>query len=198
MIPLFQGLQEKGAGLEGACLAHEASTPEGVALGFGHGGRGIGQQVVDRKRRRMPQMGIQGRQQRGAFLHNAHAGVTTPVNAALMPLGVSEPSLQVQIVARQVQVVGPDEQPRRETVHRPGHLSGDGVPLVGQGLLETLEPPLAVSRRSLRRIERGGYVADGLDVREQRFLLRLDVGQPAVDAPRQASQLFLGRPFFSS
>ena len=104
---------------------------EGVTLGLGQGGLGIGQQFGGVERRRMPQMGIQGRHQRGAFQHDADAGVTTPVNAALMALGLSEPAFQVQIVAGQVRVVGADEQPRRETGHRPGHLSGDGVRRVG-------------------------------------------------------------------
>jgi len=186
MVAVFKGLQEEWACLGRPRLAHEASTTEGIALGFRQGGRGIRQQVVGVERRRMPQMGIQGRHQRRTFQNDTHAGVTTPVNAALMALGLSEPAFQVQIVAGQVRVVGADEQPRRETGHRSGHLSGDGVRRVGQGLLETLEPPLAVGRRSPRRIERGGYVADGLDVRLQRFLVRLDLGQSAVDASGQA------------
>ena len=79
----------------------------------------------------MPQVGIQGRDQRRAFLHDAYAGVTAPVNAAFVALGLSEPAFQIQIIAGQVQVVRADEQPRRETGHGPGHLSGDGVRLVG-------------------------------------------------------------------
>ena len=187
MIALFQGLQEDRAGFGRPGLAHDASAAEGVTLDFGYGGLNVGQQIVHFKPLRMAQMGIQGRQQRGAFQHDSYASMASPVNAALMALGLSEPAFQVQIVSGQVRVVGADEQPRGETGHRPGHLSGDGIRIVGQGLTETLEPPLAVGCRSLRRIEGGGYVADRLDVRLQRFMVRLDLGQSAVDAAGQAA-----------
>ena len=198
MEAAFQGLQEDRAELGRPGLAHDASAAEGVALDFGHVGVNVGQEIVHLKPLRMAQVGVQGRQQRGAFQHDAYAGVASPVDAALMALGLSEPAFQIQIVAGQVRVVGPDEQPRRETVHRPGHLLGDGIRIVGQGLLESLELPLAVGRRSRRRIQRGGYVADRLDVRLQRFLVRVDLGQSAVDAAGQAAQPFFGRPFFAS
>ena len=195
---MFQGLQEEWAELGRSGLAHDASATEGIALDCGDWGLNVGQQIVHFEPLRMAQVGVQGRQQRGAFQHDSHASMASPVNAALMALGLSEPSFQIQIVAGQVQVVGADEQPRGETGHRRGHLSGDGIRIVGQGLADTLEPPLAVGCRSRRRIQRGGYVADRLDVRPQRFLVRLDLGQSAVDATGQAAQPFLGCPFFAS
>lgn len=109
MVALFKGYQEEWACFGGPRLSHEASTTDGVALGFRQGGRGIGQQIVGLERCRMPKMGIQGRHQRRAFQHDAHAGVTTPVNAAFMSFGLSEPAFQVQIVAWQVRVVWADK-----------------------------------------------------------------------------------------
>jgi len=198
VVALFQGLQEEWAELGGPGLAHDASAAEGVALDLGYEGLNVGQEIVHFKPLRMAQVGVQGGQQRGAFQHDAYASVASPVNATFMALGLSEPAFQVQIVAGQVQVVGADEQPRGETGHRPGHLSGDGIRIVGQRLADILEPPLAVGCRSRRRIERGGYVADRLDVRLQRFLVRVDFGQSAVDATGQAAQPLFGRPFFAS
>ena len=47
-------------------------------------------------------MCIQSQQHRRTFLHNAHSCVTASVNATLVPFGYTKPTLQIQIVARQV------------------------------------------------------------------------------------------------
>jgi len=61
-------------------------------------------------------------------------------------LGLSEPSLQVQIVPGQVRIVPAHKQSGSEAGHRPGHVLGDGVRVACQGLLENLEPAMALLR----------------------------------------------------
>jgi hypothetical protein len=85
----FQGLQEEWAELGGPSLTHDASAAEGIALDFGYGGLNVGQQIVHFEPLRMAQVGVQGWQQRGAFQHDAYAGVASPVDATLMALDTS-------------------------------------------------------------------------------------------------------------
>jgi hypothetical protein len=44
-------------------------------------------------------MRVQGQQHGCAFVHDAHAGMTTPVNATLVPFGQTKPSLQIKVDA---------------------------------------------------------------------------------------------------
>jgi hypothetical protein len=48
----------------------------------------------------MVPMRVESQQHRCSFLHNAHAGVTTPVDATLVSFGQSKPTFQIQIVTR--------------------------------------------------------------------------------------------------
>src|ERR1019366_22706 len=65
-------------------------------------------------------------------------------------------------------------------------------------LLHGLELFLPFRARSVR-LEGRGYCCDVLDVAAQRFLLRSDGVQTAVDAARQSPELLLCEPpFFSS
>ena len=80
-------------------------------------------------------MSIEGQHQRRAFLHDPHAGMAVSVDPTLVPLRLSKPSLQVQIVAGQVWIVPAHEQSRIEAGHRLGHVLGDGAGVTCQGLL---------------------------------------------------------------
>ena len=55
-------------------------------------------QVVCGKRLRMRHMGVQGQQERWAFLNNAHPSMPMPVDVSLVPFGLPKPTLQVQVV----------------------------------------------------------------------------------------------------
>jgi len=143
-------------------------------------------------------MSIEGRQQRRAFPNNSYAGMASSMNPALVSLGLSEPSLQVQVVPGQVRIVPAHKEAGTEVGHRPGHVLGDNVPIACQGLLENLETSVAFLRRSSGRIECARYVSDRLDVRPE-FLLRfLNRREAAVKAGSESPQRLLCRPFFPS
>lgn len=198
MVEAFERLQEGPACFAGCRLSHDASAADGVPLGFGHGCGGVGQQVAAIKRFGMRPMRIQGWQQRRAFPHDSHAGMAATMNAPLVALGLSEPSLQVQVVPGQIGVVPADEQARLKAGHRLRHVLGDRVGLACQGPLEDLKPTLALFRRSLGWIERSGYVSDGLDLGPEFLLGCRNRRQAAVDAGGQTPQRLVGRPFFPS
>ena len=62
----------------------------------------VGQEVGLAEWLRVSQVGIQGQQQRGAFLNNPDARVLVSMNASLMAFGLSKPAFQIEIVLRQV------------------------------------------------------------------------------------------------
>jgi hypothetical protein len=76
---------------------------------------------------RVSHVGVQGQQQRGAFLNNADARVLVPVNAALMAFGLSKPAFQIEIVLRQVRRLAADEQAGLEAGHDLGEVLLDGI-----------------------------------------------------------------------
>ncbi len=65
----------------------------------------------------MRQVGIQRQQQRGTFLHDSHSGMTMTVNPTLVTLRLAKPTLQIQVVSRQVRVITADEQAHLEALH---------------------------------------------------------------------------------
>jgi hypothetical protein len=72
-------------------------------------------------------MRVQSQEHRRTFLHNAHSRVTTSVNATLVSFGQAKPTLQIQIVARQIAPTTAHEQALLETRHQSAHLLADGV-----------------------------------------------------------------------
>jgi len=186
MVAAFERLQESRACFAGSRLSHDATAANGILLGLWHRCLVIGHQIAGIERFGMRQMSIEGQQQRRTFLYDSHAGMAASMNPALVSLGLPEPSLQIQIVPGQIRIVPAHKESGTEAGHRPGHVLGDGVPIACQGLLENLEPSAAFLRRSPGRIERGRYVSDGLNVRPEFLLRRLNRRQAAVDATGEA------------
>ena len=66
----------------------------------GRSGLAVGPQVFGTKGIGVSQVGIQGQQQRRAFLDDSYSGMTVAVDPTLMPLGLAEPTLQIEVVTR--------------------------------------------------------------------------------------------------
>jgi hypothetical protein len=120
--------------------------------------------------------------------------MTVAVDPPLMTLGTAEPTLQVEVVLRQVHVIAPDEQPRLETPHHPGHLLPDRVAVRLQAIAKRLESDATSLLAVARRIEGGRHRDDVVDVPSDRDLGVLDQAEPPIDAPGQAAQERLGTP----
>src|SRR5947209_12076963 len=90
-------------------------------------GLAVGTQVFDTEWSRVDQVSVQGQQQRRAFLHDSHSGMTVAMNPTLMALGLAKPTLQIEVVTRQVRLVTSDEQSRLEAPHYHRHLLPDRV-----------------------------------------------------------------------
>ena len=59
-------------------------------------------------------MRVQSQKHGCAFLHDAHAGMTTSMDTTFVPFGQTKPTLQIQVVARQIRSTATHEQPRFE------------------------------------------------------------------------------------
>jgi|SRR5215469_5370733 len=84
-------------------------------------------------------MRVEGQQQRGTFLHNAHSGVLVAMDATLVPFGLSEPALQLEIVPWQVCLVASHKQPGSKAGHDAPHVLPDGIVARLQLLLQDLK-----------------------------------------------------------
>jgi hypothetical protein len=69
----------------------------------------------------MMQMGVQHRDQRGAFYDNAYARMSVAMNATLVALGATKESFQIQVVTRKIGHVFAYEKPPGKGVHGLGH-----------------------------------------------------------------------------
>jgi hypothetical protein len=106
------------------------------------------------------------------------------VNPTLMPLRLAKPTLQIEVVTRQVRLVTADKQTRLEAPHHRRHLSPDRVCFGSQTLAKRLEEGPTLVAQAARRIEGGGDL-DGI--------------KSPVDEPGQPTQERLGSPpFFAS
>lgn len=141
-------------------------------------------------------MGIQGQQQGGSFLHDSHPGMTMPVNPTLVTLGLAKPTLQIQVVSRQVRIITADEQPRLEAPHYRRHLPPDRVRLGSQAVPQLGENVVTVVTRAAGRIKRRGNFGDLAHMLLNRDLRLLDRIQPSIDEPGQANQERFGAPPF--
>ena len=147
----------------------------------------------------MRQVGIQGQQLCWTFLHDSHSGMTMPVNPTLVTLGLAKPSLQVQVVTRQVRIITADEQPRLEAPHHRRHLLPDRVRLDSQAIPQLGEIRVTLSAGSVGRFESDGNFDDLVHMLSDRDLRFLDRVQPSIDEPGQATQERIGAPpFFAS
>ena len=142
---------------------------------------------------------VQGRQQRRPVLHQPHADMMMTMNPTLVALGQAEPPLQIEIVNRQIRVITPDEQPRCETPHHPGHLLPHPIIAPLEPLAEGLEGRPALSLIPVNRIQGRPDLDHILDVLPDRVLGRLDRSQSPIEEPGQAPHERLGAPpFFAS
>jgi hypothetical protein len=107
----------------------------------------------------------------------------SPMDSPLMTFGLAKPSLQVQIVSRQL-IERADKQSRQEAGHQGRHVLGERVLLPRELSAEFLKRTSTVLLRAVGRIERIGNGLDLLHPRPQFALNFLDGFHPAVDARR--------------
>ena len=155
--------------LLGAGLAHRLSTGEGLGLTQGRLRPAIGVQVRRRERFWVVQMRVERQGQSRPFLDQSNAGMAVPVDAALVPLGQTEPAFQAQVVLGQLRI-GSDKQTGLETGHHLGHLLVDRILVRSEPLLQLLELLLPSNRGTVLRSERAGDSLDFADVPAHRVL----------------------------
>jgi hypothetical protein len=162
-------------------------------------GIAVGSQVFRVEGLGVRQVGIQCQEQGRTFLHDSHPGMTVAVNPTLVSLRLAKPTLQIQVVTRQVRLITADEQARLETRHHRRHLPTDRVRLGSQAIPQRGEVRVTLNARAVGRIESGGNFDDLLDLLSDRDLRFLDRVQPSIDEPGQATQeRFAAPPFFAS
>lgn len=124
--------------------------------------------------------------------------MTVAVNPTLMALRLAEPTLQVEVVGRQVRPVATDEQSRLEASHHRRHLLPNRVRFGSQASAERLEEGSTLIARAAGSIESGGDPDDLVDVLLDRGLGLLDGVESPVDVTGEAIQERLGPPPFSA
>ena len=99
-------------------------------------------------------MRIEGQQQCGAFLHDAHPSMPVAVDAALVPFGLSKPTLQIEGVLRHVRLFLSNKQPRGKAGHDTAHMLPDRIMALLELLLQDLKLRLTLGTRATVRFER--------------------------------------------
>ena len=122
--------------------------------------------------------------------------MTVTVDATLVALGLAEPTLQIEVVPRQIRIVTANEQPRLKAPHHRRHLPPDRVRLGSQAITQRREEGPTLFAHAAGRIEGGGNLDDLVDVLLDRDLRLLDRVEPPVDEPGQAAQERLAAPPF--
>jgi hypothetical protein len=102
----------------------------------------------------MRQMRVKGQQQCGAFLHEAHPSVPVAVDAALVPFGLSKPTLQIEVVLRHVRLFLSHKQPGGKAGHDTAHMLPDRIMALLELLLQDLKLRLTLGTRATVRFER--------------------------------------------
>ena len=110
-------------------------------------------QILDGQRPGVVQVSVESQQERGAFLHDPHAGMAMPVNASLVALGLLEPTLQVEVVPRQVGVIAADKEARLKAGHHLAHVPADRVVTLQELIPKVLKPHLTFPATAPLRIE---------------------------------------------
>jgi hypothetical protein len=87
----------------------------------------IGLKVIDRKRAIMVYMRVKRQHQRRTLLYDPHPCMAPAMDPALMTFGMLEPTLQIQIVFREIGRLTTHKQPRLKTAHHLGKLLVHGV-----------------------------------------------------------------------
>jgi len=84
-------------------------------------------------------MRVEGQQQCGAFLHDAYPSVPVAVDAALVPFGLSKPTLQIEVVLRHVRLFLSHKQPGGKAGHHLAHVLPDRIVARVELLLQDLK-----------------------------------------------------------
>lgn len=135
--------------------------------------------------------------ERGAAVDEPHARMRPAVDSALVALGTTEESLELEVVARERRVVAADEQPLLKREHHLRHVDADRVAVLSEPRGERGEIFFTFVRRAVRGVERGVDFAEGFHMTCD-FVERIaDEGDAAVYATREgAERLFARAPFF--
>jgi hypothetical protein len=196
---LFEGLQQSGALLLGAGLPHDASPMEGLPLVGRRLGVGVRPKLGLGEGPRMVVVCIECGQKRGAFLHDPDPSVTAPMDAPLMPLGLTKPAFKIQVVDRKIGIVAAHEQAGLEAAHGLGERSSNGMIIASKNFRQFVESGRSVLTTPPARVQRLGHLPQLCYVLPDLLLRRLDFRQPPVDASGQPLKLLVQRPpFFAS
>lgn len=182
----------------GTSPAHDLATHDGLVLRSGRQAVEVGAQFTGGEWLRVVQMGIQGVDQARAFLYNSHPGMFASMNAAFMSLRLAKPAFQVEVVARLVGVVAPDEQSRLKTAHDFAHVLLNQI-FAGPKLFpEDFELSPTCGAGTERWLQRRLDGLDGFDVTLDGAQVVLNLVQSPGDAPGQTLQLdFCAPPFLT-
>jgi hypothetical protein len=124
--------------------------------------------------------------------------MTVTMDPTFMALGLAEPTLQIEVVPRQVRLVTSDEQSRLEAHHHRRHLLPDRVRLGSQPIAQRREDHATSIARAAGRIKRRGNLDDLGDMLSDRDLRLLDRIESPINEPGQATQeRFATPPFFA-
>jgi hypothetical protein len=131
-------------------------------------------------------------------MHQPHAGVGVPVNAALVPLGQAKGALQAQVVDGEVEVVPACEQADDERHHRLGHVLCLRGLLLAKTPRDGAEPLPPGGAGAGRRVEGVVDPAQPVYVVPDRAQLVAHLRGAAFDAAVEATQRpVVVAPFFS-
>jgi hypothetical protein len=124
--------------------------------------------------------------------------MTVAMNPTLMALGLAKPTLQIEVVTRQVRLVPSDEQSRLEAPHHRRHLLPDRVRFGLQAISQRHECDATFIARAAGRIESRPDLDDLVNLLLDRDLRLLDRIKSPVDEPGQAAQeRFASPPFLA-
>lgn len=143
-------------------------------------------------------MRVQGQQHGCAFLDDAYARMTTPVDTTLVSFGQTKPTLQIQVVSRYVRSAATHEQPRFEARHHTPHLLADRIFGCQQFALQRTVTSFALGPAVGSGIKRPIDPLNLLDVGRYLFLRFHHQAFSFVDAIDQAFEQRLRAPPFLS
>ena len=170
-----------------------------LTLTCGYRGRPVQEQVIDAELFGMSMVGVQRVDLRRPFLDDPHSRVTVAVDPPLVPLGQTEPTLQIEVVQDVIQVVPAQEQARTEAMHQSGHVVTRRIAIAVQACEDRVKVGRTRGGVTPGGIQGRSDLRDRLGVTPDRLLLGLHHGQPRVDARGQPPQLRLREPpFFAS
>jgi len=101
----------------------------------------------------MRQVRAEDQQQCGTFLNDANPSVLVAVDAALVPFGLSKPTLQIEVVLRHVRLFLSHKQPRGKAGHDTAHMLPDRLMALLELLLQDLKLRLTLGTRATVRFE---------------------------------------------